>query len=62
MYGNFTPHARTKVIGNATGQSGGSVSVGQTIVDVDSTVGFPTSGTFEVASVSYTHLTLPTKA
>ena len=49
MYGNFTPHARTKVIGNATGQSGGSVSVGQTIVDVDSTVGFPTSGTFEVA-------------
>ena len=42
MYGNFTPHARTKVIGDATGQSGGSVSVGQTIVDVDSTVGFPT--------------------
>ena len=49
MYGNFTPHARTKVIGDATGQSGGSVGVGQTIIDVDSTVGFPTSGTFEVA-------------
>ena len=48
LYGKFTPHARTKVIGNVSGQTQGKVSVGQTIVDVDSTVGFPTSGTFEV--------------
>ena len=48
LFGTFTSHAKTKVIGDISGQKDGKVSVGQTIVDVDSTVGFPRSGTFEV--------------
>ena len=36
VYGRFTVHSKTKVVGN--------VSTGSTVVDVDSTVGFPNSG------------------
>ena len=64
MNGNFTSHAKSLVIGD--------VGVAQTYIDVDSTLGFPNSGTLALnyasggtgiaTSVSYTHLTLPTKA
>ena len=37
LYGNFSSHAKTYIIGN--------VGVGQSYLDVDSTVGFPKSGT-----------------
>ena len=37
IYGNFSVHAKTKIIGQ--------VSVGQTFIDVDSTIGFPKTGT-----------------
>ena len=37
IYGNFSQHAKTKVIGQ--------IGVGQTFIDVDSTLGFPNSGT-----------------
>ena len=37
IYGNFSQHAKTKIIGQ--------VGVGQTFIDVDSTLGFPNSGT-----------------
>ena len=37
MYGEFSEHAKTKIIGQ--------VGVGQTFLDVDSTIGFPNSGT-----------------
>lgn len=40
LYGNFSVHGKTTVIGN--------VGVGQTFLDVDSTIGFPKSGTLEV--------------
>ena len=57
IYGNFQVHPKTKVIT--------AVSAGATTLDVDSTVGFPTSGTLVVDSaqgvenyVSYTSKTL----
>ena len=37
IYGNFSQHAKTKVIGQ--------VGIAQTFLDVDSTLGFPNSGT-----------------
>tara|TARA_B100001063_G_scaffold62847_2_gene56891 strand:- start:2454 stop:15458 length:13005 start_codon:yes stop_codon:yes gene_type:complete len=37
LYGNFSLHAKTYIIGN--------IGVGQSYLDVDSTVGFPKSGT-----------------
>ena len=37
LYGNFSIHSKTKIIGQ--------VSVAQTYIDVDSTLGFPNSGT-----------------
>ena len=37
LYGEFSEHAKTKIIGQ--------VGVGQTFLDVDSTIGFPNSGT-----------------
>ena len=37
IYGKFTPNAKTKIIG--------AISIGQTYIDVDSTIGFPNSGT-----------------
>ena len=37
LYGNLSIHSKTKIIGN--------VGAGQTFIDVDSTVGFPKSGT-----------------
>ena len=37
IYGQFTPNAKSKIIGK--------VGVGQTFLDVDSTLGFPNSGT-----------------
>lgn len=40
VYGNFTIHPTTKVIGNVSAQS--------TFIDVDSTVGFPNSGELRV--------------
>ena len=40
LVGNFSSHAKTKIIDN--------VSVGQTYIDVDSTVGFPKSGELSV--------------
>ena len=48
LRGTFTPHAKTKVIGNVEGPVG-RVSVGGTVIDVDSTVGFPTAGSFEIS-------------
>jgi len=41
LYDNFSSHAKTKVIGN--------VGIGQTFLDVDSTIGFPNSGTLTFA-------------
>ena len=40
LYDNFSVHAKTKVVGD--------VGVGQTYLNVDSTVGFPNSGTITV--------------
>jgi len=40
LYGEFSIHAKTRVIDN--------VSVGQTYIDVDSTIGFPKSGTLSI--------------
>ena len=37
IYGDFSPHVKTKIIGQ--------VGVAQTYIDVDSTLGFPNSGT-----------------
>ena len=37
LYGNFSPHPKTYVIG--------SVGVGQSFIDVDTTIGFPNEGT-----------------
>ena len=37
IYGEFSPHAKTKIIGQ--------VGIAQTYIDVDSTLGFPNSGT-----------------
>jgi len=37
IYGEFSPHAKTKIIGE--------VGIAQTYIDVDSTLGFPNSGT-----------------
>jgi hypothetical protein len=37
VYGNFSLHPKTRIISQ--------VSFGSTVIDVDSTVGFPTSGT-----------------
>ena len=37
IYGEFSPHAKTKIIGE--------VGIAQTFIDVDSTLGFPNSGT-----------------
>ena len=48
LRGTFTPHAKTKVIGNVEGPVG-RVSIGGTVIDVDSTVGFPTAGSFEIS-------------
>jgi hypothetical protein len=41
IYGNFSIHSNTRVIGN--------VSLGSTVVDVDSTIGFPSSGEIYVS-------------
>ena len=41
IYGDFSQHAKTKIIGQ--------VSIGQTFLDVDSTLGFPNSGTLSFA-------------
>jgi len=41
LYDNFSVHAKTKVIGN--------VGIGQTFIDVDSTLGFPSSGSITFA-------------
>ena len=46
-YGNFSNHAKTKIIGQ--------VGVAQTFLDVDSTLGFPKSGTL---SFSYENGTI----
>ena len=40
IYGKFSVHPKTKVIGE--------VSIGQTYIDVDSTIGFPSSGDLSV--------------
>ena len=40
LYDNFSIHAKTKVVGD--------VGVGQTFIDVDSTLGFPNSGSLSV--------------
>ena len=57
MYGVFSVHANTKVIGD--------VAIGQTVIDVDSTVGFAHSGNLDVVYsdstigiVSYNHKTV----
>ena len=57
MYGVFSVHANTKVIGD--------VAIGQTFIDVDSTVGFAHSGNLDVVYsdstigiVSYNHKTV----
>jgi len=57
VYGNFSVHAQTKVIGD--------VGVGQSFIDVDSTVGFAHSGNLDVVYsdstsgiISYTSLTV----
>ena len=41
LYGNFSEHAKTKIIGQ--------VGIAQTFLDVDSTLGFPNSGTLTFA-------------
>ena len=40
LYGEFSPHAKTSIIANA--------GVGQTYLDVDSTIGFPQSGNLSI--------------
>ena len=57
IYGNFSQQAKTKNIGE--------VGIGQTFIDVDSTVGFPKSGTLsflykngEIGNFEYTDKTL----
>jgi hypothetical protein len=57
VYGTFSIHSKTKIIGN--------VSIGQTYIDVDSTLGFPNSGELSVTYpneqsgvISYTSKTL----
>ena len=50
MYGNFSVHPFTKSVSK--------VSTGSTVIDVDSTVGFPTTGTLVLKnaniSIAYT--------
>jgi hypothetical protein len=57
IYGKFSVHPKTKVIGQ--------VSIGQTYIDVDSTIGFPSSGDLSIVYpdgesgvISYTSKTL----
>ena len=40
LYGEFSPHAKTRIID--------TVAIGQTFIDVDSTIGFPKEGTLSV--------------
>jgi hypothetical protein len=50
LYGNFTLHPKTRIVSQ--------VSSGSTVIDVDSTVGFPTSGTLVTTYSSGSEVTL----
>jgi hypothetical protein len=50
LYGNFTSHPKTRVISQT--------SSGSSVIDVDSTVGFPTSGTLVTTYSSGSEVTL----
>ena len=47
IYGKFSVHSKTRVIGN--------VGIGTTVLDVDSTIGFPNSGEL---SIQYKNLSI----
>ena len=50
LYGNFSLHPKTSVVSN--------VSVGSSVIDVDSTIGFPVSGTLVSTSSNGSEITL----